>query len=289
VAYVFTVGALSSVVASGNITVDFPASPQVGDIFVAFLALRSNVGCTQATWTKIHESLTGDTDATSGVASGQVWWWRYNGSGTNVVFSRTGGDRGQGVIIGIRGCLESGDVIDAQAISTATGTALAWGNITASSGGDPRALLAFAALGDNSTIGALTSTTPSGGTWTEAPMSNDNTGADGGASVYYHDVGLNAEATTSTLAATATVSTTYVRSTIALKPALNKTLDGQAVAAVAAVTVATVLPGAVTLTGQEPVALATVDVASISAPPPPSLDFLWRTYQRTRRCAYLRM
>jgi len=57
------------------------------------LALRSNVGCTNATWTTIHESLTGDTDSTAGVASGQVWWWRYNGSGTQAVFARTGGDR----------------------------------------------------------------------------------------------------------------------------------------------------------------------------------------------------
>ena len=113
-AYTFQVGALSSVVSSGDIACSFPSTRTTGDIFVAFLALRSNVGCnTPTNWTKIHESLTGDTDATAGVASAQAFWWRYDGSGTSVTFTRTGGDRGQGVIIGISGCLTSGDVLDA--------------------------------------------------------------------------------------------------------------------------------------------------------------------------------
>ena len=220
-AYTFTAGALSTVVASGDITCNFPASPEVGDIFVAFLTLRSNVGCTQATWTKVHESLTGDTDGTAGVASGQVWWFRYAGSGTSVTFSRTGGDRGQGVIIGVRGCVASDDPIDAQAITTVTtaaGGSAAFSNVTATAGGVARALLAFLAIGDNGTGGDFASTTPSGGTWTEVAMANDNTGADGGGSVYYHNTGLAASTATSTLATTSSVAGTHVVSTIALKP-----------------------------------------------------------------------
>lgn len=221
-AYTFLAGTPGSVVSSGNITANYPAGIQSGDILVAFVALRSNVGCTHATWTKVHESLTGDIDTTAGVASAQVWWFRYAGSGTSVTFSRTGGDRGQAVVIAVRGCLASGDVVDAQAITTATVTAggtLTWSNVTATANDDPRALLCFASYGDNSTGGDLTATTPSGGTWTEVALANDNTGADGGASVYYHSVGLAASATTSTLQATASASGTHVISTVALKPA----------------------------------------------------------------------
>jgi len=159
-AYTFTAGALSSVVSSGDITCNFPASPQTGDIFLAFLNMRGNVGCTNATWTKIHESLTGDTDATAGVASGQVWYFRYAGSGSSATFARTGGDRGQGVIIGVRGCIESGSPIDAESITTDASSPNNFPNVTASAGGFARALLCFTALGDNGTVGDITSTTP---------------------------------------------------------------------------------------------------------------------------------
>jgi hypothetical protein len=265
VAYTFTAGALGTVVASGNISCNYPASPQSGDIFVAFVNMRGNVGCsTPSGWTKIHESLTGDVDTTNGAASAQVFWMRYAGTGSSVTFSRTGGDRGQAVIIGVRGCIESGDPVDASNITTDADTALGWPNVTASSGGDPRALLAFGALGDNLTIGNLTSTTPSGGTWTEVAMTSDNTGADGGGSVFYHDVGLNAGATSSTLAATASgASTAAVLSTVALKPQQTQTIAGTEPTATAAVTVATAVPGAVTLNGIAVEASAAVTAAGI--------------------------
>lgn len=310
-AYTFTAGALGTVVASGNISCNFPASPQVGDIFLAFVNMRSNVGCTHATWTKIHESLTGNTDATNGSASMQVWWWRYDGTGSSVTFSRTAGDRGQAVIIGVRGCIESGSPVDAANTFVDTNTALNFPNVTASAGGDPRALLCFGALGDNLTIGPLTSTTPSGGTWTEVAMTSDNTGADGGGSVFYHDVGLAAGATSSTLAATASgASTAAPLSTIALKPALNATIAGVAAAINAAVSVATVIAGAVTvagaavasalsvdaaavaasvtLAGQEPAAAWAVEAAVVEVEELAPV-FLYRHYQRVRRHAYTRM
>jgi len=227
-AYSFQAGTPGTVVASGDVSCNFPTDRASGDIFVAFITLRDAVGCTQATWTKIHESLTGDVDATAGVASGQVWWWRYDGSGTSVTFSRTAGDRGQAVIIGVRGAVETGDPVDAQAITTVTTTAggsMAFSNVTASANGNPRALLTFASLGDNGTAGDFSSTTPSGGTWTEVAMANDNTGADGGASAYYHSEGLAASATTSTMAATSSTAGTHVVSTVALKPSTAVVTD----------------------------------------------------------------
>lgn len=275
-AYTFTAGALSSVVASGDITCNFPASPQTGDIFVAFLTLRSNVGCaTPANWTKIHESLTGDVDATSGVASGQVFWWRYDGSGTSVTFTRTGGDRGQGVIIGVRGCLDTGDVIDAQNISTVTvsaGGSCAFPDITASASGDPRALLTFLAIGDNGTGGDCTSTTPSGGTWTEVAMANDNTGADGGGSVYYHDTGLAASTTTSTMAATSSSAATNVVSTIALKPLVGPVAVSRA-DAVAVSDAGTVTFTVIPLSRSDSVAVS--DSGAVLRDPNPYIEENW--------------
>lgn len=220
-AYTVQTGAVATV-ASGNLTLNYPASRTAGDIFLACITIRDTVGFTapSADWHLIRESLTGDTDTTNGVASSQVWWFRYAGSGTSATFTRTGGDLGHGAILGVSGCTPTGSPVDASAVTTVAGTSLTAPNVTATASGDPRFLCWFAALGDNGTVSTQASTTPSGGSWSELELGGTNTGADGGGCISYHSVGLTAGATTASVTGTSTTDGTHVVTTVALRPSI---------------------------------------------------------------------
>lgn len=93
--------------ASGNITLGAPASPQVGDIWIAVVHSSDQVTHSFTDWTQIAQGNGGGT--TSRIS---VWWFRYNGSTPNLVVTHTGGQSPIGGILAFRGCLSTGDPID---------------------------------------------------------------------------------------------------------------------------------------------------------------------------------
>jgi hypothetical protein len=98
------IGALATPVASGDLTLAEPAGIASGDLMLACFAIRSNVGFTlPGDWNLVDQELTGDTDATNGIASAQMFWTVRGGSAPTLTFSRTGGNLGMGRIIAYTG------------------------------------------------------------------------------------------------------------------------------------------------------------------------------------------
>jgi hypothetical protein len=212
------IGALATPVASGDLTLAEPAGIASGDLMLACFAIRSNVGFTlPGDWNLVDQELTGDTDATNGIASAQMFWTVRGGSAPTLTFSRTGGNLGMGRIIAYTGGHASTpfDVSDS-ATADVTSTVTSGAGLTTAEAGE--LLVAITSAGDNflcsnfvaSTDPNLasgvidTTTAPGNGTggasrWIKRADDTSGTGADGGLSV--HDAVKASAGGTSTLTA----------------------------------------------------------------------------------------
>jgi hypothetical protein len=200
--------------ASGNLTLAEPAGTAEGDLQIACIAIRSTVGFTNSDWLKIEGQLSGDTDATNGIASGEMWYRVRGAAAGTLQFSRTGGDLGRGCIIGYTGGKQNATVVLGNHSSNTLGAASATATtgtistteateliVAMSSAGDNLTASAFDATDPSTASGATdTTTVPTAGTWIERTDTGTNTGADGGLAV--------ADAVRATAGATGTIQTT---------------------------------------------------------------------------------
>jgi hypothetical protein len=199
-------------VASGDLTLTEPAGIAAGDLMIACIAIRSTVGFTNGDWTKIQGQLSGDTDATNGIASGEMWYVVRGSSAPTLVFSRTAGNVGHGRIIAYEGGAASPlDVSSSNTLASASATATT-GTITTAEAGE--LIVAMTACGDNLSTSAFdaatdpttasgatdTTTAPTNGTWLERSDDGTNTGADTGLAI--------ADAIRATAGATGTIQAT---------------------------------------------------------------------------------
>lgn len=203
-------------VASGNLTLTEPAGIAQGDLMVACIAIRNGVGFANGDWSLIQSQLGGDIDATFGIASGEMWYCVRGASAPSLVFTRTGGDLGHGLIIAYSGAAATPlDTSSSNTLAVASATATT-GTITTAepnelivvmtSAGDNLTASAFDAATDPATQsnGTDTTTAPTPGTWLERFDAGTNTGADGGLAI--------ADAIRTTAGATGTIQATISNS-----------------------------------------------------------------------------
>jgi len=96
----------NTIASSGNLTLDEPAGTSAGDLIIACIAFRSNVAFTKpsAEWTVVATQLSaGDTDATSGIASGGMWYCIRGASAPSYAWTRVAGDVAMGQTVTYRG------------------------------------------------------------------------------------------------------------------------------------------------------------------------------------------
>jgi hypothetical protein len=164
---------------------------------VACIGYRSNAAFTvPGDWNLIDtQQSSGDTDATSGIASGLMMWCVRGGSAPTLTFSRTAGDVAQGQILSYTGGHASApfDTGSANTLASASVTATT-GTITTAEAGE--LIVAMVSCGDNLTTSAFdatdpatasgaidTTTAPTAGTWIQRANTGTNTGADHGLAV----------------------------------------------------------------------------------------------------------
>lgn len=202
----------AATVASGDITLVESPNVVQGDIMIACIAIRSTVGFANGDWTLIESQLSGDTDDTNGIASGEMWYCIRGASAPSLVFTRTGGDVAHGRVF----CYGGGHAtpLDTHSSNTlgADSTTVTTASITTSedgelivamtAAGDTRDTSSFDAATDPATAsGAVdTTTAPTAGTWIQRHNSTTTTGADTGLGV--------ADAIRATAGATGTVQAT---------------------------------------------------------------------------------
>jgi uncharacterized membrane protein (Fun14 family) len=249
-------------VASGALTLAEPAGTAQGDLQIACIAIRSTVGFTNADWTKIEGQLSGDTDATNGIASGEMWYRVRGASAGTLQFSRTGGDLGRGVIIGYTGGKQNAAAVLGNHSSATLGAASATVTtatistteaneliVAMTSAGDNLSASAFDAATDPTTASGATDTTnaPTAGTWRERTDTGTNTGADGGLAV--------ADAVRATAGATGTIQATISASArhVMIASAFRMLVDTAVAAGVGAL-IATGFAPTVTTTSHSTVA-----------------------------------
>jgi hypothetical protein len=191
---------------SGNLTLNAPdGTPAVGDLLVACIGMRSNVAFTPpagAGWNLVGTQQTsGDTDATSGIASGGMWY-RVNDAASDPSFAwtRTGGDIAQGIVLRYRGGDAASIYFGGNAATRGTlgePTAASIASVPANalivhmvSSGDANNVGAFDAVTDpsvasgaNATPFTDESTAPTVGTWVLRFNTTTGTGADHGLAV----------------------------------------------------------------------------------------------------------
>ena len=223
-------------VASGNLTLTEPAGVAQGDLLVACIAIRSTVGFANGDWSLIESQLSGDTDATFGIASGEMWYCVRGASAPSLVFTRTGGDLGHGRIIAYSGATatpldtSSSNTLGASSVTATTGTiTTAEANeliVAMTSAGDNLAASAFDAATDPTTPsnGTDTTTAPTAGTWIERADAGTNTGADGGLAIA--DAIRSTAGATGTIQATISGSARHVMIAAAFKMAATESHSG---------------------------------------------------------------
>jgi hypothetical protein len=187
------IGAVATPVASGNYTLAEPAGIAQGDLMIACFAFKSTVVFDlPGDWTRVAADQTsGDTDATNGIASGQMFYCVRGASAPTLTFTRTGGDVAMGRIIAYTGGHASAPLDSGASSGTAFGSsAPTRASITTAEDGE--LLVAMVAMGDNLTASAFdcatdpatasgatdTTTAPTDGTWIERADSGTGTGAD---------------------------------------------------------------------------------------------------------------
>jgi len=215
----------------GNITLVEPTGTLPGNLVVACIAYRSTPAFTKpdANWTQIGQLSIGDADATSGVASGGMWYCVRGASAPGYVFTRTLGDVAMGQCVTYRGVnkknpYDTASVTqagsDREPIGTTMTTAL-----------DNELLVAMIAHGDNSTtltmdaatnpgtasIGTIAVTTePASNTWYERSDTGTNTGADTG--LFIADAIMTTAGATGAFSADAATTSNSVMIVAAFKP-----------------------------------------------------------------------
>jgi len=184
----------------GNLTFNTPSgTPTTGDLLVACMGMRSNAGFTpnSAVWNLVAtQQLSGDTDATSGIASGGMWYTVLtSGTDPDFLFNRTGGNVAQGICVRYRGVdtgspYNTGNAGTLGAVgepSLAQLTSIPANNLLVAmvSSGDATLCTAFDAVTDPSVVSSTidTTTAPVVGTWTHRADSSTGTGADHGLSI----------------------------------------------------------------------------------------------------------
>ena len=89
--------------ADGNITLNAPANASQGDLLVACIGYRDSAAFTApvgAGWNLVATQQTsGDVDATSGIASGGMWYVVRGADNPSFVFTRTAGSAAVGVVL----------------------------------------------------------------------------------------------------------------------------------------------------------------------------------------------
>jgi hypothetical protein len=205
----------------GNLTLDEPSGVVPGDLIVACIAYRSTNAFTQpANWSVVStQQSSGDTDATSGIASGFMAYIVRGASAPSYAFTRTNGDIARGRTIAYRGNhrvpYDTGNAgtlasIGEPSLSTIT-TATRY-----------ELLVAMISHGDNSTTATMdaatapsvasgdadTTTHPTLDTWIERQDAGTNTGADTG--LFIADAVKETAGATGTFSADASVTTRSV-------------------------------------------------------------------------------
>ena len=186
----------NTIVTSGNLTLDEPAGTSAGDLIIACIAYRDTVPFTapSAEWnlvaTQLHD---GDTDATSGIASGGMWYCIRGASAPSYAWTRVAGDVAMGQTVTYRGQkstspYDTGSSLQAGSDREPIGT-----TITTAEANE--LLVAMIAHGDNSltvtmdavnnpgtasTTTVAVTTEPASNTWYERSDTGSNTGADVG-------------------------------------------------------------------------------------------------------------
>ena len=108
---------------TGNITLNAPASPVVGDIWLAYVMNAADPTATNMTmsgdWTEIFE---GSNESQSRIG---VWWHRYAGVTPSMLVTCTDGGGGgrQGRVAQFRGCKASGSPINVTGAGNGANTA----------------------------------------------------------------------------------------------------------------------------------------------------------------------
>ena len=180
--------------AGGDITLVEPTGTTAGDLVIACIAYKDTAAFTKpsAEWTQIGQLSAGDTDATSGKASGGMWYCIRGASAPGYVFTRTLGDVAMGQCVTYRGQAASpydtASVTQAGSVREPIGTTMTTAEAN-------ELLVAMIAHGDNSltvTMDAATNpgtastttvavtTEPASNTWYERSDTGTNTGSDTG-------------------------------------------------------------------------------------------------------------
>lgn len=203
--------------ATGNFDLIEPAGVAEGDLMVACIAYRGNASITRPTgWSIVAtEQNSGDTDATNGIASGDMFYIVRGSSAPSLTCTRTAGDVVLARVISYTPSAGTVPVYDTGsantlALASVTGTT---GTITTAkaselivamaSGGDAYTVSAFDAATDPTTASGATDTTtaPTNGTWIERHDSSTGTGADATLAI--------ADAVRATAGATGTIQCTF--------------------------------------------------------------------------------
>jgi hypothetical protein len=113
VAITFAGAGAEASASTGNLTLNAPASPQIGDIWIAVVGNNSDPTATNMTmnssdWTEIIE---GSAESQSRLG---LWWHRYNGVTPDLLVTMTdsGGGGRIGGIASFRGCKASGSPVN---------------------------------------------------------------------------------------------------------------------------------------------------------------------------------
>lgn len=180
---------------SGNLALDEPSGVAQGDLIIACIAYRSNAAFTvpDANWTIVAtQQSSGDTDATSGIASGLMAYCIRGSSPPGYTFTRTGGDIARGRTIAYRGQAtttpyDTGSATTLAAIGnpSVTGITTAQANelivLMISHGDSATTTNLDAATSPSVASGSTdTSTEPTSDTWIERQDAGTTTGADVG-------------------------------------------------------------------------------------------------------------
>jgi len=215
----------------GDITLVEPAGTTAGDLVVACIAYKDTAAFTKpsAEWTQIGQLSAGDTDATSGKASGGMWYCIRGASAPGYVFTRTLGDVAMGQCVTYRGQAASpydtASVTQAGSVREPIGTTMTTAEAN-------ELLVAMIAHGDNSltvTMDAATNpgtastttvavtTEPASNTWYERSDTGTNTGADTG--LFIADAIMTTAGATGAFSADAETTSNSVMIAAAFKPA----------------------------------------------------------------------
>ncbi len=215
----------------GDITLTEPTGTAQGDLVVACIAYRDTPAFTKpgTDWTQIGQLSIGDTDNSSGVASGGMWYCIRGAASPGYVFTRTLGDVAYGHTVTYRG-VNTRNPFDVASITQAGSDREPIGTTMTTSLAD-ELLVAMIAHGDNSltvtmdavnnpgtasTTTVAVTTEPASNTWYERFDDGSNTGADVG--LFIADAIMTTPGATGAFSADAATTSNSVMIVAAFKP-----------------------------------------------------------------------